>query len=248
MAEKTTKKRTITSQKAARVTAKPKKEVKSTRAKKATSTAATKTAAVTSEVKSPKAVRIRKSYFLTFLGLLILVAAIVLSRSLFIAAVVNQQPISRLAVIRELEKQGGKQALDSLITKTLIVQKAKEKNVTVEQKEVDGELKKIEANLAEQGQKLDQVLQLQGMTKEQLVEQIRLQKMIEKMIGKITVSEKEVNEYIEANKDSLPQDQEQAKLVASVQERLQQQKLNERAQKFLEDIRNEAKITFFVNY
>lgn len=194
------------------------------------------------------ALRVRKSYFLTFLGILIFVAVLYLFRNLIIAATVNGQPISRVSVISELEKQGGKQALDSLITKTLITQEARKRKVIVSQSDIDGELKKINANLAKQGQKLDQVLQLQGMTKDQLVEQIKLQKMIEKMIGVTAISDKEVDAYIASNKESLPQGQDEKTQRTNVKNQLQQQKLNEKAQKFLEDLRNKAKINRFVSY
>ena len=127
-----------------------------------------------------KAVRVKKSYFFTVLGIVLLVLLAVLFRNLFVAAMVNNHPISRLAVISELEKQGGKQTLESLITKSLIVQEADKRHIEISQKDIDGEIKKIQNNLASQGQTLEQVLQLQNMTKDQLVEQIKLQKIIEK--------------------------------------------------------------------
>ena len=38
-------------------------------------------------------------------------------------------------------------------------------------------------------------------------EQIRVQKLVEKLIGKdIKVTDKEIDDYIEKNKDSIPQD------------------------------------------
>jgi hypothetical protein len=257
MAERTRKKQNTTKPEAL------KKPVKAAKAKKATKTTKvptkSSTASTTKVEKSPvvespttatpnRAVRIKKSYFFTVLGILLLVALIYLLRNLVVAASVNGQYISRLTVINELERQGGKQALDSLITKSLITQEAQKRKITIAQSEVDGELKKIDANLAKQGQKLDQVLQLQGMTKEQLVEQIKLQKMIEKMVGKITVSDKEIDDYLTTNKESLPQDQDERTLRTNVQNQLQQQKLNEKAQKFLEDIRAKAKINRFVSY
>jgi len=70
------------------------------------------------------------------IGLLVvvLVVAAFLLKGLFIAALVNGQPISRFTVISELEKQSGKQALTSLVNQTLIFQEAKKKNITVSPK------------------------------------------------------------------------------------------------------------------
>lgn len=195
-----------------------------------------------------KALKVKRSYVLTLLVILLAVAGLLLTRNYLIVAMVNGSPISRFSVISELEKQSGKQVLDSLVTRTLILQEAKEKNINVSQEDVDKELKEIEANLAQQGQKLDQVLDLQGMTKDQLVDQIRLQKMLEKMVGNVAITDEEVNSYIESNKEALPQDQEEAELKANVKSSLAQQKTNTKAQEFLENLRKDAKIDYYVQY
>lgn len=251
MAEKTTKKRTTkaATTKETSKAAKTKRAVKSTPARRA---AVKESAPVVKEpvtdTAKPKGLRVRKSYLVFFLGILAIVALIFLAGKYLIAATVNGQSVARWSVIRELERQGGKQTLESLITKTLIEQEARKKNVTISEKEVNDEIKSIEQNLSQQGQKLDQVLQLQGMTRDQLIEQIRLQKMIEKMVGKITVTEKEIDDFITQNQESLPTDQDEKTQRANVKERLEQQKLNEKAQKFLEDIRKNAKVNYFVQY
>ncbi len=248
MAEKTTKKKVTTKAAKSAPVKSPRSTVRSTRTRAAS--AAKVESTETPEQKTPvnKAVRVRKSYFFMLLGAALLVIVIYLLRNLIVAATVNNHPISRLSVIGELEKQGGKQALDSLITKSLIVQEAEKRNVEVSQKDIDGEMKKIQANLAAQGQNLDQVLQLQGMTKTQLTDQIKLQKMIEKMVKPAQISDKEVTDYITANKESLPQDQDEAALKKNVKDRLQQQRLNDEAQKFLDSLRKNAKINYYVNY
>jgi len=202
-----------------------------------------------STVESPsRSFRLKRSYAVTIIGILIIVSLVYLGRNLIVAAMVNGQPISRLAVVAELEKQGGKSALDSLVTKQLILQEAKKKNIVVSQGDIDAELKNISKNLEQQGQKLDQVLALQGMTKEQLVDQIKLQKMLEKMVGKIEVTDKEVDEYIASNQESLPQDQDEKTMKTNVKSSLVQQKMNTKAQELLENLRKNAKINYFVQY
>ena len=95
---------------------------------------------------------------LPVIGILLLAGLLYAFRSLFVAAMVNGQPISRVSLVRELEKQNGKQALNSLVTKTLIYQEARKQNVSVSDDEINGEMKKIEDNLQQQGQRLDQHL------------------------------------------------------------------------------------------
>lgn len=197
---------------------------------------------------SSRSLKLKRSHILTALAILVVVGLLFLGRNLIVAATVNGMPISRYSVVRELEKQGGKSALDSLITKQLILQEARNKNIVISQNEVDTELKKISENLEQQGQKLDQVLSLQGMTKDQLIEQIKLQKMLEKMVGKIDVTDKEVSDYIESNRESLPTDQDEASMAANVKSSLSQQKLNTKAQEILEKLRKDARINYFVQY
>jgi parvulin-like peptidyl-prolyl isomerase len=185
----------------------------------------------------------------------LLVAALVLGgllyyfRSLFVAATINGEPVSRVALVQELEKQGGKQALNTIVTKTLVQQEARKQNVTVSDDEVNAELKKIEDNLKKQGQDLNQVLQIQGLTRDGLEEQIRLQKLVEKMVGKeVTVTDKEVDAYIEQNKASYPEGTDLAKERPNISEQLKQQKLSERIQTWLEKLQKDAKIDYLVNY
>lgn len=192
--------------------------------------------------------KLKKSYLIAGLAVLLLAGLLYAFRSLFIVAMVNGQPISRVAFIQELERTAGKQTMNAVVTKTLISQEARKQNVNVSDDEVNKEIKKIEDNLKQQGQRLDQVLTLQGMTKDQLVEQIRIQKMIEKMVGKnVKISDQEVAAYVEANRESLPQGQDENALRSGAKERLQQQKLNEEVQKWLENLQKNAKIDYFMS-
>ncbi len=202
-----------------------------------------------SKKEETRAVKVRKSYLLTALAIVILGAFLYYFRSIFVAAVVNGQPISRIAIVRETEKQSGKQALNTLIRNTLIEQEARKQNVTVSDKEVDDEMKKVESTLSKQGQKLDQVLSLQGMSRNDLRKLIRLDKLVGKMVGKdVKVSDKDVNDYIEKNKDTLPKDQSEDQIKKSVRERLRQQQLNQKVQSWLSNLQNKAKILYFVQY
>ncbi len=170
-------------------------------------------------------------------------------KSLFIAATVNNMPIFRMSIIKELEKQGGKQTLNTLVLKTLIFQEAKKKNVSVNKEEIDTELKKAEANIVASGQTLDQVLAAQGLTREGVREQIEIEKLIEKLLGSdITVSDKELTDYIAKNRDTLPQSTDEAQLKESVKQQLTQQKKSEKYQGWLAELQKNAKINYFVSY
>lgn len=166
-------------------------------------------------------------------------------KSIFIAAIVNGQPISRISVVQNLEKQNGKQMLSSLVTETLIYQEAKKQNINISQSEIDDEIKKIEDNFKKQGQSLEQVLTFQGMTKGDLIKSITIRKMVEKMVGKdIKVADKEVADYMEKNKSTIPEGEK----PETIKEQLRQQKLNEKVQEWLDSLQKNAKIDYFVNY
>ncbi len=177
----------------------------------------------------------------------IVAAGIVLyafARNYFIAATVNGQIVSRYAVIRELETQSGKRALDALVTRTLINQKAREKNITVTQKEIDEEIKKIDSNIKAQGGTLDQALLQQGMTKNDLIEQLTLQIKLERLAGaKVTVSDKEVEKYLSENAELFPTGSAQP-AKDQVKSQLQQEKSKEIVQKYLEDLKKSARVQY----
>jgi foldase protein PrsA len=179
---------------------------------------------------------------------LILLGLLYYFKSFFIAATVNGQPITRYEIVKELEAQGGKQTLNNLVTEKLIQQEAKKQNVTVDQKEVDNEIKKLDDSLKKQGQSLNDVLTARGLTHDGLEKQIRIQKIIEKLLGKsVTVSDSDVNKYIETNKQMYP-DGATAQVKTQVKDQLKQQKLSEKFQTWISDLEKKAKINYFVSY
>lgn len=169
-------------------------------------------------------------------------------KGLFIAATVNGSPISRLAIIQELEKASGKNLLDSLIIEKLVQNEANAKKITVSNDEINGEIKKIEDRIVAQGSTLDAALAAQGMTMEDLKKQIILQKEVEKMVAdKINVTDEEVTQYIKDNAISIPEGQE-ATTTAQIKDELRNQKLNKEADALITTLKSQAKIRYFVNY
>ncbi|HSW48077.1 MAG TPA: SurA N-terminal domain-containing protein [Candidatus Saccharimonadales bacterium] len=222
------------------------KSVKSAPAKVSSSKPKTNNSPIYSD--SP-AFRIKKLYIGLIIVILLVGFLVFKYRGLFVAAVVNGQPISRMEVVKETEKQSGKQVINNLVRNTLIEQEAKKQNVTVTDKEIDDEIKKVESNLSKQGQKIDQVLAAQGLTREDLRKLIRLDKLVGKMVGKdIKITDKEVADYIDKNKESLPQDQSEDQLKTTVAAQLKQQALSAKVQTWLADLQNKAKIQYFVQY
>lgn len=248
-AKKSTTKRTSASRSASRTSAKTTAPVSKATENTTPSSSATTASTSSDASKSASSFKVRKPYIALVITILLLGAALYYFRGLFVAAVVNGQPISRLEVVRQTEQQSGKQTLDTLVRNALIEQKAKKENVSVTEKEINDEIKKLQDNLSKQGQNLDQVLQAQGMSQEDLKKLIRLDKLVAKMVGKdVKVSDDEINKYIEDNKDALPQDADEATLKKQVSEQLKQQKTNEKVRNWLAEIQKEANVTYFVQY
>ncbi len=179
--------------------------------------------------------------------LIIVIGTLYLARGLFVAALVNYQPITRLAVISELEKLYGADALDSLVTKSLIVQEARKQGITVAKEDVEGEIAEIEASLS--GQDLDSLLALQGMTRTDLEAQLKVQIMVEKLFSdKVQVTDEEVDQYLAENKDYFSEDLTEEELKDQAKSQLIQQKLSEEFQSWLADLRQNASLHYFVNY
>lgn len=182
-------------------------------------------------------------------GVFILTALFLFARKTLIVATINGTPLTRFEVIKALEKQGAKQVVDSLVSQTLLIQKAKQEKIETTPEEIASEIKKIEEQLKEQGSELNTVLATQGMTQKDLEEQIKLRLLLDKLLaGKTKVTDKEVVDYLEQNRDSYPEEMTDKELKKTIREQLENQKLSTAAQELLTKLKEEAKINYFINY
>jgi parvulin-like peptidyl-prolyl isomerase len=170
-------------------------------------------------------------------------------RPLIFAAKVNGHFVTRYKLISELEKQGGADVLDSLVTRALILQEGKKKGIGVSQEELDSEIKRIEEAISAQGSSLDEALALQGQSRQDLVEQIRLQRTVEKILAdKMVVTEDEVKKYYEDNKDFYGADSKYEDVSEQVKNQLSQEKLSTAYQAWIAEVKQAANINYFVDF
>ncbi len=181
---------------------------------------------------------------------LIILATLYQFRSVFIAATVNGSPVSRLTVVKELEKRSGKSALDEIITKKLIADEAKAKGISVNKEEIDAEIKKIEEQVAKQGGvTFTDMLKEQGLTEKDVREQIMIRKQLEKLLAEKTqVTDEEVNQFLSTRKAPPTEGMSSEDLFNQTKEGLKQQKFNQEAGQWVEELRTKADIQYFVNY
>ncbi|MBI2056566.1 MAG: SurA N-terminal domain-containing protein [Candidatus Sungbacteria bacterium] len=192
--------------------------------------------------------------FLTVKNIVILVVVVVLGgliymyKGIAVAALVDWRPISRVAVIKQLEKNSGKQALDALIVEKLVQSELKKAGTLVTDEEVSAEIKKIEETIAAQGGTLDQLLEMEGVTKDELKKQLRTQIQVKKFFAdKTAVADEEVSKYIKDNKITVPKEGGE-EFKKQIKEQLEGQKLNQAAGEWVETLRSKASIRYFVNY
>ncbi len=169
-------------------------------------------------------------------------------RDLFIAATIDGQPISRFAVIGELEKQSGATVLGALIDKRLIDNEIDNQGITIDNQIVQDEIKNIEEQITMQGTTLEAALNAQGLTRAELEEEIARQKKIEKLLAdKVQVSDSEIEQYIAANQIPIPEGQE-AEYKLQLSEQIKSEKFSQEASLWLSDLRAAANIDYFVEY
>ena len=183
------------------------------------------------------------------IGVIIVVGALAYRyKGLLVAATVNGSPISRFSVIEELEKKSGKATLDALIIQKLIAVEAQKKGITVNDNDVNAEIKKIEEQLKEQGKTLAEALSAQGMTEEDLRVQLATQKKLEKLLAdKTQVTDAEIDQFIKDSKVVIPTGQED-NYKNQARDQIQQNKLNDAVGLFIDSLRSRAEINYFVHY
>jgi foldase protein PrsA len=152
---------------------------------------------------------------------------------------VNGAPITQAEFLRAAGQQD--QALQSLIDEKLIQQEAKKQKVTVSDSEVDSEIGTIKQQLGTQ-QDFNAALQRANLTEPQLRDQIRTQKLAQKMgANGVTVSDDDAQTYYNQNKAQFGnQTFDQSK--DQIKTQLLQQKQTEAVQTWISGLRSQAKI------
>jgi parvulin-like peptidyl-prolyl isomerase len=188
-----------------------------------------------------------KKVFIFHMALLIIVAVlgIVGYVCFWNVATVNGVAISRIAYIKSLEKQGGKQVLDSMIDDTLVINEGKAKGVNIDQKTIDGEIATIETQLKAQGQTLDSALLASGMVKTDLEKQIKIQK-IESVLSatKTDITQAQIDDFLTTNKAQLPTGKTKAELEDLAKQQLTMEASQSAATTWLDNLRSSAKIIY----
>jgi foldase protein PrsA len=184
-------------------------------------------------------------YLLGFAVALALIGAYAYNRYYSIASV-NGEGISRLAYYQALDRQYGKQTLDNMVTEKLINQEAAKANLDIPQEKIDAEIAGIESNLAAQDQNLDDALLIEGMTREDLTNQIVTKLKVEALgSSDAEVTQEQIDEFLEQNKDFLPEDLDEAGREDLAREQLESQSGSQNIQAWLDSVKASAQIIYY---
>lgn len=184
-----------------------------------------------------------------YISLLILFGLFLLysKLDLFFAAFVNGQPVTKRALVKELEKLGGQQVLESLITKNLIYQEARKQKIIINEDEINKQVEDLKTQLSNQGMTLESALSMEGQTEDDFRQSLRTKLLVEKMLAsKVNISDEEINQYFEDNKDSFAKGATLETVKEQITEALYQDKLATAYSSWIKELKDKAKIKYIL--
>ncbi|MEW6524618.1 MAG: peptidyl-prolyl cis-trans isomerase [Bacillota bacterium] len=127
-------------------------------------------------------------------------AAVWLYANSQVVATVNGERITRSEMYHAMYARSGRDVLEEVINKRLILQEAKAKDVVVEPAELEAEISKIIANFGSEEAFLE-TLKVYGLTREFLEEEIRVELLSRKLVmAQVTVTEEEAMAFFSDNR------------------------------------------------
>lgn len=230
-----------------KATNKKRQVVRKSRAKNVSSTEALEVKEVSPKINF-KGLKFSKKVRYTLVGVLSVGLLLLLLGKYMVVAWVDNKPVTRFEYYSVMDKKFGNETRENLIVEKLFMSEAAKRRVSVTNQEVSDEIKKIEERAGGADQ-LAQALQANGMSQEDLNQRIKLELLKQKMFGEgITVSDEELDKYIEENKQSLPTtitdntSSESARLKEGLKEQLKQQKVDEDFNKWLSEVLKSSRV------
>ncbi|MCF8012060.1 MAG: peptidylprolyl isomerase [Clostridiales bacterium] len=145
-------------------------------------------------------------------------------------AKVNGKSINKSELYNELVKQSGQQALDALISQEIIEQEAEEQNVEVTDSDVEKEITKVKEYYGGQDA-FNQAMESYGYSSDDLKKEITMNIKVKKLLEpRISISEEEMKEYFNTNKDSFAVKEQVNASHILVEEKETAQEVNEKIQ------------------
>ncbi|GAB4027709.1 MAG: hypothetical protein Fur0011_6380 [Candidatus Microgenomates bacterium] len=163
----------------------------------------------------------------------------------FVPAIVGTNPVTRFEIWSRLEKSYGAQTLDALVNEKIINSAIAKSGVKVDQAKVDEQIKNLESQFESLGG-LDAALEQRGMTRDELIKQVKTQLSVEEILkDKVNPSEEDIKKAFDEGAKTTYKDKKFEDVKDQVKEELVQTKLVEAFRDWFEMIKAEAKIKNF---
>ncbi len=183
----------------------------------------------------------------SFWVLLIVVGLLALGywkKGWFVAATVNNLPITTYELNQRLNKLYKQTVVAQMINEKLIEQEAAKKNTTVSDEEINNKLAETAQSYG--GQEVFQMLlSQQGLSLDEFKNQTKLQLLVEKMYqSEIKPTDEEITQFMNENKDS-PEATNEAKFKITAENQVKQQKLSKVFSDKFQELKKNANIQIY---
>lgn len=184
-------------------------------------------------------------YLYLIVALLALSALLLANKGMLLAAVVNGKPIFSWELNRVLVERYGKQTLEGIISEQLIAGEARKQSVVVPPGEVSAREEEIVKGLGG-GMSLEEILKIQGLSKNEFDRQITMQLTVQKLLGKdLSITETDIDNFIASNRAQLVATEEAA-IRAEARQAILDAHIGEKLQPWFNEIKTKAKILRFL--
>lgn len=186
----------------------------------------------------------RRTLIIAVLSLLF-IALLATNKGLLLSAIVNGKPIFSWQLSQTLKSRFGAQTLEGMIGEMLVAEEAAKQGVSVAPEELEAKRSEVVASLGGEAQ-FEDLLTFQSMTRADFENQIRLQLLVQKLLGKdVAVSEEEIDGYIKDNRQTLTAT-DPAQLRVEARNLIVDQKVSEKIQPWFLELKEKAKIMRFL--
>jgi len=154
--------------------------------------------------KSNREFKLKPHYLVAIILVIVIIGAAALviyfSQRGEVVATVNGENIYKDQLYEAMFSAGGREMLDQLISKQLIIQEGRRQGIKVSDEEVEQELSNFTEEL---GAYFDQFLEQSGMTREQIKEELRVNLYAKKMATEqIKITDEDLKTYFKENQES----------------------------------------------
>jgi len=189
----------------------------------------------------------KKKIRLIVLGILLvgLLILFLVNKGILLAGIVNGKPIFRWQLNRTMASRYGKQTLEGIIGEMLITNEAMREGIVVTQELVDEKVADIIAGLGENVD-VNQLLELQGMTRDEFESQVRLQLTVERVLTKdLTITDADIAQF-EATNAGRFSATDAATLRTQVRQAIIDESVSNRFQPWFTALKDRASITRYL--